>query len=343
LLAETHNGRGMAVSVFASIGFGVLYYITPFAEPMSSTTLWAFRSLVATPVLFLVLLAMRETRLIVEVWLIMCEMPIKFLGMLAAGILLSLQMWVFMWAPLNGHGLGVALGYFLLPLVLVLQGRFIYKDQLRWWHWGAVIFAAVGVIFEIMYVGFIGWETLLVAIGYPPYFALRRAMKTESLGAMFWEQVVALPVAAFLVAWTATTTPLFTKHPGLWIIALAITTWGAICMAAYILASKLLPISVFGLLTYLEPAGLTVASLLIGETISPKEVPAYVAIWAAVITVLVGGVWQVLHYRLAIRRFSYAAAPATGSIPIQQNPVQQPTATGSIPIQRPAQTHTVTD
>jgi chloramphenicol-sensitive protein RarD len=39
------------------------------------------------------------------------------------------QLWLFMWAPINDHGLGVSLGYFLLPLTLVLTGRLVFVAQ----------------------------------------------------------------------------------------------------------------------------------------------------------------------------------------------------------------------
>lgn len=322
-VSGTGNGRGMLVSALASVGFGVLYFIVPFADPMPSITLWGLRIVMALPVLFLALWTMRESRLIAEVWRIMRASPGKFLGMIVAGGLLSLQLWVFMWAPLAGRGLEVALGYFLLPLVLVLMGRIVYRDQLRWWHWLAVACAAVGVVCEIITVGRISWETLLVALGYPPYFALRRAMGTESLGGMFWEQLVALPVAVVAIVWTAGSTPVLTERPSLWIIGVLITGWGGVSMVLYILASKMLPISVFGLLTYLEPALLTLASLLIGESIAASEIPAYIAVWAAVVIVLAGGIGQVLRSRRGRSTRApepdelFPAAPATGSIPIQ--------------------------
>ena len=107
-------------------------------------------------------------------------------------------------------------------------------------------------------------------------------------------------------------------------------------MVLYILASKSLPISVFGLLTYLEPALLTVASLLIGESINPAEVPVYLAVWTAVLIVLIGGTAQVVTSRKARRKLPpeiaeelYPVAPATGSIPIQAP------HTGSIPTVQP--------
>ena len=38
--------------------------------------------------------------------------------------MLGVQLWLFLWAPLHGRALPVSLGYFLLPLVMVLAGRF---------------------------------------------------------------------------------------------------------------------------------------------------------------------------------------------------------------------------
>src|SRR5690606_8131948 len=114
-------------------------------------------------------------------------------------VLVAAQLWVFSWAPLNGRGLQVALGYFLLPLVLVVIGKYLYKDKLLWWHWLAAGVAAAGVVFEIIRVGSVSWETLLVCLGYPVYFVLRRAIGTTHLGGMFWEFLLLSPIALVIV------------------------------------------------------------------------------------------------------------------------------------------------
>ena len=43
------------------------------------------------------------------------------LGTLDAGS----QFWLFMWAPVNGEGVNIAMGYFLFPLVMALLGRIL--------------------------------------------------------------------------------------------------------------------------------------------------------------------------------------------------------------------------
>lgn len=44
--------------------------------------------------------------------------------------IVGLQLWLFVWAPVNGYALDVSLGYLLLPISLVLIGRIVFKDRL---------------------------------------------------------------------------------------------------------------------------------------------------------------------------------------------------------------------
>ena len=66
------------------------------------------------------------------------------------------------------------------------------------------------------------------------------------------------------------------------------------------LPSEKLTMSIFGLLSYLEPALLVVASLLNGERISGGEWFIYAAIWASVLVLIVGGTVVVLRSRRAL-------------------------------------------
>jgi len=277
--------------------FGGIYFITPFLAPLGGVQLWASRILLGIPTIALVLLVMRQTGLFTEILHRVKQKPTLILGLTASGALISVQLWLFAWAPLNGRGLQVALGYFLLPLVLVIVGRFLYQDNLKWWHWLAAGIAAVGVTVELFNVGGISWETLLVAFGYPLYFILRRAMGTASTGGMLWEFICVLPVAVVVMVWELTRGTSFTENPALWWLLPLFAFVASIAIWMYVLASKLLPISIFGLLSYVEPALLVVAALLIGERISENEVFTYVAIWAAVLVLLAGGIWEHLRGR----------------------------------------------
>lgn len=275
----------------------MLYFITPMLAPLPAESIWASRNLITLPFLAAVLLSMRQWYLVREIWARIRRTPLLLVGVLASGALVAVQLWLFAWAPLNGRGLQVALGYFLLPLVLVVIGRFLYRDTLKWWHWCAAGVAAIGVIAQIFALGGISWETLVVCLGYPMYFVLRRSLKIGHIGGMLWEFAVLSPLAVALVVIELAQGTALTENPDLLWSTPVFAVVAAFALWLYVLASKLLPISLFGLLSYLEPALLVVASLLIGERIAPSEVFSYAMIWTAVLILLLGGLGDMLGKR----------------------------------------------
>lgn len=277
--------------------FAGIYFVTPLLAPAPAEAIWALRTLCAIPIIALALLAARQWYLVAELASRLRRTPLLVLGVIGCGALIAVQLWVFTWAPLHGRGLQVALGYFLLPLMLVLVGKFVYKDRLQWWQWSAAGIAAIGVGYELVRAGGVSWETLLVAVGYPVYFVLRRALGFAHLGGMFWEFVAMTPVAAVLLGRELVTGSSLAENPALVWLGPVFGIGTGVALVCYILASRLLTISVFGLLSYLEPALLVVASMLNGERIDPAEYPLYIAIWAAVLVLIGGGVAGLLRRR----------------------------------------------
>lgn len=145
------------------------------------------------------------------------------LGILASSALLSLQLWVFSWAPPNGYR--------------------------------------------------------------PPR-------------GMWWEFACMLPFAIIVAIREFADGTVFAANPSLWWSAPAISLFAAFSLLLYLVASRLLSMNLFGLLSYVEPALLVVASLLIGERIAPGEWFTYGAIWVAVLMLVAGGVVGLHRRRL---------------------------------------------
>ena len=120
-----------------------------------------------------------------------------------------------MWAPLNGYSLDVSLGYFLLPLTMVLTGRIAYGERLSYLQKIAVFFACLGVINEVYQVGGFSWATLLVCIGYPTYFVVRKRLATDNLGGLWLDMALTLPVAFWFVQSGEQGFGVFDQHPWL--------------------------------------------------------------------------------------------------------------------------------
>ena len=131
---------------------------------------------------------------------------------------------------------------------MVLVGRFYYHERLDPLQWAAVARAALGVAHEMGDARVRAWPTLVVALGYPPYFVLRRRINADSLAAFAVEIVLLCPVAFAMVA---TSTTQVADHPVLWAALLpGLGVLSTLALASYLKASRMLPMALFGILGY---------------------------------------------------------------------------------------------
>jgi chloramphenicol-sensitive protein RarD len=81
----------------------------------------------------------------------------------------------------------------------------------------------------------------------------------------------------------------FAEQPSLIWLVLGLGLISAAALIGYILASRNLDLSLFGLLGYLEPSLLLVVALLLGEMIGSEQWFTYLPIWLAVLVLTVDG------------------------------------------------------
>jgi chloramphenicol-sensitive protein RarD len=285
-------GRGVALSVGASALFALMSAYAKLLAPLTGLDIFAWRIVWTAPGALLLLALRRRmpelVRLVARAaadWRIAFALPV-------AAALLGVQLWVFLWAPLHGRMLDVSLGYFLLPLTMVLVARFHYHERLDPLQWLAVACAALGVAHELWATHAFSWPTLLVALGYPPYFVLRRKLDADSLALFAVEMLLLFPVAACMVATSASACAAFGRV-ALWAALLpGLGVLSTLALSCYLSASRLLPMALFGILGYVEPALIVVVAVtLLGETLTAQQLATYVPIWIAVALTGLHGVW----------------------------------------------------
>lgn len=274
--------KGVTASITASVLFGALYYLAPWLTPLDGEQVFGWRVLSTLPVTTLLLLWTGQGGLVRELALRVWHKPWLALGLVASAALLGVQSWLFVWAPVHGRALPVSLGYFLLPLVMVLAGRVLYRESLSPLQLLATALAAAGVGYEIWSAGSMSWETWLVALGYTVYFVTRRQLRTEHLGGHWLDMLLIAPVAAWFVLRSPSTLPLLVDYAHLWALVPLMGMISGLALAFYMKAHRLLPLGLFGLLGYVEPVLLALVALLLGESISAEQWPTYGLIFVAV-------------------------------------------------------------
>ena len=288
--------KGLAASVIASFLFGALYLLAPWLAPLDGEQVFGWRILSTLPFTTALLLLRGQWPQVQALLLRARQEPLWGLGLLASAALLGVQLWLFLWAPLHGRALPVSLGYFLLPLVMVLAGRLLFGEQLTRLQWLATVLAALGVLHEIWRAGGMSWETWLVALGYTLYFVLRRHLRTDHLGGHWLDMMLLIPAALWFVLRAPSSFNALAQHPNLWGMVTVLGIVSAVALALYMAASRLLPLGLFGLLSYLEPALLALAALALGESMEPGQWPSYGPIFAAVAVLIADGVLRMRQH-----------------------------------------------
>ena len=291
--------KGVVLSVAASVLFAVMYYFTSLLAPLSGLEIFGWRMLLTVPCMTVFMVVSGEWRQVWQLLRLLAGKPRLIGGIVLSSVLLGVQLWLFMWAPLNGRSLDVSLGYFLLPLTMVLTGRLVYGEKLSRLQLIAVVFAAIGVLNELYQVGGFSWATLLVIIGYPTYFVLRKRLGTDQLGGLWLDMALMLPVALWFVQSGEQGFAVLDAHKGLYGLIPMLGLISASALVCYIIASRLLAFSLFGLLSYVEPVLLLGVALLLGESIGPGEWLTYIPIWLAVMVLVFEGFKHLVRQRRA--------------------------------------------
>ncbi len=281
--------KGVLFSVISSVLFATLYFYSTLLAPLNGEEIFGWRTLLTIPFLTVFLWRSGQWHHIQRWAQRMRQRPLLIVGALATSAFLGVQLWLFMWAPLHGRALQVSLGYFLLPLTMLLTGRILYKERLSRLQNLAAICAVFGVAHELIQVGSFSWETMLVALGYPGYFVLRQKIGSNNLGGLWFDMILLLPAGLWCVYTGTLGFAGVGNHAALWLLLPLLGILSAAALIFYMVASQTLSLSLFGLLGYVEPVLLVLVALLLGEQIKTHEWMTYIPIWLAVLLLIVEG------------------------------------------------------
>lgn len=273
--------QGILLCIFSQCLFGVLYLFSLWLQPLSGTDVFAWRMVTMVFGLLLILFptigCKSILRLITETlgkdWK---RWTLFLLGTVDAGS----QFWLFMWAPLNGEGVNIAMGYFLFPLVMALLGWTFLKEHLSHIKKIALFLAACGVAHELWHTQSFSWTSLWVCLVYPFYYLSRKTMRIPALQGITLDiSLISIPCVIYLI-YQGDTFSLVISESRYWYLLPALGIVSAVSLSANLKSSQQIPISIFAVLSYIEPALLfLIAVFILNTAISTSDLFTYVPIW----------------------------------------------------------------
>jgi chloramphenicol-sensitive protein RarD len=204
----------------------------------------------------------------------------------AAGVLISVNWGLYIYAVFAGHVVEAALGYFMSPLVSVLLGVVVLHERLRRMQVVAVALAAVAVVVIAVEAGSLPWIGLSLAFSFGIYGLLKSMIPLTATAGVTAEALVLGPLAiAVIVAYEVSGTGTLTGYgAGHVLLLLAAGPVTAVPLMLYALAARRVPLSTIGVMMYLNPIlQFLWGVLVVGEAMPPTRWIGFVLVWIALV------------------------------------------------------------
>ncbi|EOB6643698.1 EamA family transporter RarD [Vibrio fluvialis] len=296
-----HTPLGVTLNVIASALFALMFAYTALLQELKGEEIYGWRILLTFPLLTLFILLRGYWYQVATLFQRLRTERFFWLSRIVSSFLIGIQLWLFMWAPVNGYGLSVSLGYFIMPITMVVVGRFAFKDRMSRFQQLACLFALVGVINQLAISQTLSWPTLMVCLGYPIYFWLRYKTDTNHIGGLWFDMMLSLPFSLYFIFHSGDVLQELSINLDLLWLILGLGAISALALAFQSLSAPHLNLTLFGLLVYVEPVLLLLVALLLGESIYAGEWPTYIAIWLAVVVLMMEGGLS-LHKSRTVKR-----------------------------------------
>ena len=284
---------GVALAILSNLLFGVLYAYSSFLAPLSGTQVFIWRMLAMWAALIGYLLISGRLGLHLDKLKALRTVKQWAWLLLPTPIFLS-QFWLFMWAPVNGQGVQTAMGYFLFPLMMVVFGCVLFGEKLSRLQWLAVGFAAVGVGSEIVRTQSVSWATLWVCGTYPVYYILRRLQGIGAITGLLVDLTIFAPFAVAYLLFVAPSSLGLVGSSSFFIMMLAgLGMLSVLAMKTNVDASQMLPVNVYGMMSYIEPALLFILAItVLGNPFESAMIYSYGLIWLGIACLIAHGICQ---------------------------------------------------
>ncbi|MCW8975713.1 MAG: EamA family transporter RarD [Sedimenticola sp.] len=273
-------GVASALSAFLIWGFSSLYYRAigdaPALEIIAHRAIW---SLLFTLIL---VAATGQIRIFARLF----SDRRMLLTLLISSILVSVNWLGFIWAVNNGKALEASMGYFIMPIVMVVLGRIFLDERLSRNQLISLALVCLGVLNLLIAIQQLPWIALLLAISFGFYSLVRKKINVSALVGLTMECLFLAPIALiYLWLLHRNGTLVFgTLTIGFDLLLLGSGLMTALPLILFTSASKRLRLSTVGLLQYLNPTvQFLLAVFLFNEPFSIPHLITFSLIWIGLI------------------------------------------------------------
>ena len=210
-----------------------------------------------------------------------------------ASVFLLADWGVYLWAVQNGRVLECSLGYYIQPIVVFILGAVIFREKVSWRHIVILAVVVVGIVLSTDGFNGIPYVTILLAVCFAIYAAIKRSLRIDSVVSTSAEIVMMVPLALlFILFFRMGDTGMASITPLRQLMLLGAGVVTAMPMVLYSVGVKYLPLMTVGFCQYLSPTLAIVCGMIMGEYLTAEKLRSFYFIWAGVLLYCLNTVYE---------------------------------------------------
>lgn len=278
--------QGLISAVLCSVWWGICPIYWAWLKPIESSTIIFYRIVLVAVVCTLGALIFYGREIVLA--------PLKdrklTLRMIGAGIIITFNWSVYIWAINSGHVIQTSIGYYIEPLMVCLFGMIFFGEKLNRYKAVALAFGAAGVIAVIVYFKEFPGIALAIAISFSCYAALKKGIKMPPLLSLMYETVFIAPFALIVVFWLeGTGQGALGFGWGRYVLLLLCGFVTALPLTLFADAANKTSMFMLGLTEYISPTiALFIGIFYFKEDFYPVQIIAFAIIWVGLVIFSLG-------------------------------------------------------
>ena len=292
-MEKPSSAKGAFFAIAAYSLWGILPVYWKALSAINSLHILGFRIIFSLLLVSCILFALKNTS-----WLKFYRERRKRNLMLLAGVMISFNWGIYIWAVNNGHTIETSAGYYINPLLSIVLGLCFFREKLNLLQAAAFGLAFVGVLILTILTGRAPWISLGLAFSFAIYGLLKKAINLTALESLGVETLVSSPLGILLLFTSFGKSQGFFDPQGLsYILKLPLVTLLLLLLCGFVTSfplylfakgAKILPLSTLGFIQFLSPTlSFLTGFFLFKESFPPQNFIAFGCIWIAAILYII--------------------------------------------------------
>ena len=192
---------------------------------------------------------------------------------------------LFIFALNYGQLMQSALGYYIFPLLTAAMGYYFLGERLDKLTKIALLFALAAVLLKGTSLSNFPWIAISMATTFALYAIIRKQLPVKSDTGTLIETIMLAPIAMIYFGWQAQNGAVLFFGADLMGLMLAVFCGLFTIIPLYLFhnGNKMLPLSIAGLIFYLNPTSQLIISIMLGEPFSFIDISVFVLIWTGLL------------------------------------------------------------